>query len=375
MSAPETAPDAVPVTTGSSNAMETAPEPLRLSIALALNGEAGIQDGDRLVVDLIGRDPEGVIRRKTLAFDLAAGDVLPPQVAAEIAGELAPAAGEPPLTYRLRARLADRSGNIFAFAAPVVVQVGHAAVQTRVVLNARGNGRAPGLSLTPDQIERYDRPTAARYKELCASGQTGDEGFCGGVMFALLPEEGTTGTDFCPPTNAFGEWDTRTIVEQGRQVIARLPAGNGDALQLARTALRTAFPCPAESRAIPAGLTSSPVPAANGAPLRVTSERDGQRIAFKPGQKLIVQLITENGTPVVSGQTDGTVGDDDPTIDMEIPDRYFPGIGQRTRVYTLTGVLYGADGSVINRAEPVTLRLAPGSRLLANLRPTLTFPA
>ena len=50
----------------------------------------------------------------------------------------------------------------------------------------------------------------------------------------------------------------------------------------------------------------------------------------------------------------------------------FPGIGEGNRAYSLTGEIRGADGRLLYRAEPVTLRLAPGARR-GDLRPTLSF--
>lgn len=101
-------------------------------------------------------------------------------------------------------------------------------------------------ALPPEQRARYADPTGAGYQALCGSAAIGDEGFCSGVLFGMLPssEAGADTGGICPPRDVSGNWDTHAVSEQGQRAVHGLPVRPGQsAREVARAALRTAFPC------------------------------------------------------------------------------------------------------------------------------------
>ena len=345
------------------------PERTAFEVRLTWRGVA-VQPGDRLVVALERTIGDRTFRR-SLDFSLDDRTALPSSVKAMVEPEYFFGQHSP----AMKTALIGRDGKVRAVSGdrprPMVVRdreaVAYAelspASQTRTAAEdaIHASVEQASATLTPEQRARYADPTGVGYKALCGSAAVGDEGFCSGVLFGMLPssEAGAATGGVCPPRDASGDWDAHAVSEQGQRAVLGLSVRPGQsAREVARAALRTAFPCGAAASGTP--------------PFRVTLERGGgERLPVGSGQRLVVQLTDAAGTPVSTVTTDRSGSG----VAMTLADRDFPGIGQATRVYTLTGVLYGADGSVVGRAGPVTVRLAPGSRWRADLRPTLTFPA
>jgi beta-lactamase regulating signal transducer with metallopeptidase domain len=327
------------------------------------------QAGDRLVVSLERKVGETTFRR-SLDFGLAQGAALPASVKAMVQPEFFQGYHAP----MMKTALVARDGKVRATSGdrvmPMLISnaraIGYAvltattdAPQAAAEDSVDATVRAAWEALTPDQRVRYANPTGEQYKTLC--GADADEPFCVGVLFGMLPsaEIGADTRGVCPPRDASGDWDNHAVSEQGRRAVRGLTVQPGQTMpQVAGAALRTAFPCPT---------------AVSGAPVRVRLERGGDAVAVGPGERIVVQLTGENGETVSTAVAD-RASLHDGAVGMSLGDRHFPGFGQATRVYILTGLLYGADGAVVSRAEPVTIRLAAMSRLAANLRPTLTFP-
>lgn len=98
--------------------------------------------------------------------------------------------------------------------------------------------------LTPDQQARFRNPTAVAYRDICASGDAADDGFCAGVMFSVL--ERAPGNGVCAPVNTSGGPDFDAYVERGRAAVAGLrPGAREGAYRFAERALRQAHPCEA----------------------------------------------------------------------------------------------------------------------------------
>ncbi|MGZ9100834.1 MAG: M56 family metallopeptidase, partial [Brevundimonas sp.] len=232
-------------------------------------------------------------------------------------------------------------------------------------------------ALSSEQRARYRNPTARQYQVLCASRDPGDEGFCAGVMFAQLGSAPANGV--CPPA-ALEQGDEAarrvalgTLVERGMAEIARGPIRAGDtASDVARSALARAYPCDAaQAEAFRAAATR----VLDSVPLTVIADIDGRPLSVQGDETLRVVLTDENGAVMNTFGTlnpgkraSGPLG----PLGMAIAADDFPGAGESTRTYTLTGEIRGPGRALRYIAEPVTIRLAPGARR-TDLRPTLSF--
>ncbi len=98
--------------------------------------------------------------------------------------------------------------------------------------------------LNPDQQTRFRNPTAVAYRDICASADAADGGFCAGVMFSVLGR--APGNGVCAPVSTSGGPDLDAYVERGKAAVAGLrPGAREDAYRFAERALRQAHPCEA----------------------------------------------------------------------------------------------------------------------------------
>lgn len=228
-----------------------------------------------------------------------------------------------------------------------------------------------------EERDRFRRASAADYKRYCASGEPGEAGFCAGVMFGHLARAADLG--LCVPDDLrLGANDTGRLgafVDRGKAEVARLtPRGDEGASEYAARALRQAYPCDGASAEMAAAAIER---MRAHVPLTVSVELEGRPLSVQGDETLRVVLTDENGAVMNthgtinsgSGRASGPLG----PLGMAIAPEDFPDLGEATRVYTLTGEIRGPDRVLRYVAEPVTIRLAPGSRAFADLRPMLTF--
>ena len=231
---------------------------------------------------------------------------------------------------------------------------------------ARQATRAALAALPPEAADRYRGVSAAGYQTFCQSADDADKGFCAGVMFAHLAA--APGNGLCLPSS-FRNDDAglATFVARGKAEVARLaPRRDEGAPEYAERALKQAYPCRAATSA-----TSEAV------------------------ERLTVQVRQPERTPLILGSTDrlrltlSSQGEDvrhassmemalapDQPLERQavftLKDDQLPSL-TRGRAYELTAEVVNAAGGVAYAAEPVTVRLAPGSRgRIADLRPELT---
>lgn len=245
---------------------------------------------------------------------------------------------------------------------------------------ARAAAEAALSSLTLEQQSRYRNPTGEAYRALCASSDPADGGFCAGVIFSQFPREGSgSGADIClPPELEQGDEAARraalgALVERTKAEIARASVRPGDhPAEVARAALARAYSCEAAAfRAEAERMVRDFVP------LIVSVDVEGRPLTVQGDETLRVVLTDENGVVLNThgtinsggGRASGPLG----PLGMAMAPEDFPGLGESTRVYTLTGEIRGPNRVLRYAAEPATIRLAPGSRAFANLRPTLSF--
>lgn len=323
--------------------------------ALTFTGAGRTTAMHRLKAVLTPAAPAG--RRTRLAV-AAAGAAL---LAAAAAGSVAVAAQREPVVRF--ARTPDR---------PVTTDIGRASDIDRtgaglnIVLKrepAAQDAPPADSPLSPDRQARYRGLSAQGYREVCASNDPGDDGFCAGVMFAQMGSDGV-----CPPAGAAGG-DTgaalAAYVERGRRVMTDLPPrADEGAYGYAGRAMARAFPCPAQAARADGAAVLMPV----------SLDLDGAAPVLAPDELLWIGLVDER--QAVIAESVATSANRTPTsrLDMALTDRQFPSLNGARRVYTLTGEIRAPDGTVRYRAEPVTIRLAPGSRRTArNLNANLTF--
>lgn len=231
-------------------------------------------------------------------------------------------------------------------------------------------------SLTPDQETRYRNATAGEYQDMCRSSDIGDRGFCAGVMFSVLARAPQNGV--CAPTTTTSPdvtgSDANTLVERGRRELAGMRLNAGErAYEFALRALRQAYPCNAAGalRGEMARMMDQ-----NFVPLTVAVDIQGRSLSVQGDETLRVVLTDENGAVMNThgtvnggiGRASGPLG----PLGMAIAVEDFPGPGEPTRTYTLSGEIRGPGRSLRYIADPVALRLTPGARR-ADLRPTLRF--
>lgn len=241
----------------------------------------------------------------------------------------------------------------------------------------------PGQSaLTPDQQERFRNPTGPEFQAICASTDPVDDGFCAGVIFSqiILKDRMGDGSLFCLPADLDGGDEAARRVALGQLVtrskaeISRLAVQRADrAGDLVRSALARAYPCAAEGAD---GFQAEIARTRAFVPLTVATDIEGRPLVVQEDEVLRVVLTDENGAVMNTFGTLNTTGRaSDPLgpFGMAIAPEDFPDPGETTRVYTLTGEIRGPDRVLRYVAEPVIIRLAPGSRPFADLRPTLSF--
>ncbi|WP_332641300.1 M56 family metallopeptidase [Brevundimonas sp.] len=231
--------------------------------------------------------------------------------------------------------------------------------------------------LTPEQEARYRNASARQYQTICASAEPADVGFCSGVMFGVLVQAPQNG--FCAPgavaaPGASGP-ELSAFVDSGKREIAgmRPNAGEG-AYEFAQRALKQAYPCET-ARMEPEALQAEVARMQSSVPLTVTADIEGRPLSVRGDETLRVVLTDENGAVMNTFGTlnpgkraSGPLG----PLGMAIAAEDFPGFGESTRTYTLTGEIRGPGRALRYVADPVTIRLAPGARHV-DLRPTLSF--
>lgn len=226
--------------------------------------------------------------------------------------------------------------------------------------------QAAMAALPLETRERFRRASAAEYQTFCASADDVDQGFCAGVMFAHLVR--TPGNGLCAPEAGDNESAWREgIVARGKAEVARLPPRRDEgAYEYAERALKAAYPCGREA-VTPIGpvlkvrlIQRDATPAvANGWTLRTVLE--GQDEDGGP------RHVSNMTGPLAPGQPIGR------EAWFQFRDEMLPTL-TRGRTYTLSSEARDADGRVVFAAEPVTLRLAPGSRgRIEDLHPELVL--
>ena len=212
-------------------------------------------------------------------------------------------------------------------------------------------------ALSPGQRERYRRVSAQGYRDLCASNDPGDEGFCAGVMFAQMNNAGICLTAGASADTPGG---TDIYVERGRDAIRRLsPRRDEGAHEYAGRAIAEAFPCTAP--------TSTNRAESRDVVVWMPVSFEGN-IELKPGDRMHVTLNDGSGTMLAEAMGNG--GD----LRVPLTEAEFLGPGQGNRAYTLNAAILRADGSVEAADEAIIVRLAPGSQRTArNMSARLSF--
>ncbi|MGV3578792.1 M56 family metallopeptidase [Brevundimonas sp.] len=234
-------------------------------------------------------------------------------------------------------------------------------------MEAQQATRAALATLPPEARARFQRASASDYQMFCASADETDEGFCVGVMFAHVVD--APGNGLCVPEGGDANTRLEGIVARGKAEIARLaPRRDEGAVEYAERALKVAYPCgsdAATSTGLPdrpalivrIGQTSQPLILGSRYTMRVALQnQDGERetrnttrlefpiVPDQPLEREVVFALKEEQLPtLLHGQT-----------------------------YELTAEIRDIDGRIVYAAEPVSVRMAPGSRgRLAGMRPEL----
>lgn len=240
---------------------------------------------------------------------------------------------------------------------------------------------ADGIAFGPDRAPdpRYQRVSAERYQGLCASGDDADEGFCAGVLFAHMVA--APGNGLCLPPGI--ETDDAVLdgfVVRGKAEVARLtPRRDESATEYAERALKQAYACDT-GRGLMSPAALSPQPAL----------QDFERLTVRVRQpeRMPLLLHSRDRLRLTMSEQDGAEGVRR-TSSMEMPlspdqpverEAFFtlrndqlPGLA-RGRTYELRAEIVGVEGRATYAAEPVTVRLAPGSRgQIAEMRPELVM--
>jgi len=228
--------------------------------------------------------------------------------------------------------------------------------------------RTAAAALPQEASARFQGASAADYRTYCASAEAAEEGFCAGVMFSHLvraPENG-----LCVP-EADGDERARLtgIVARGKAEIARLaPRRDEGAYEYSERALKAAYPCQAEPAAS-ANLRDAPA-----LTVRISQSNE----PFILGSRYVLRVALqgqdrERGARDITRTEMAIVPDQPLEREVRVPfeDDQLPTL-TRGRTYDLTAEIRDAEGRVFYAAEPVTLRLAAGSRgRIASLRPEL----
>ena len=261
-----------------------------------------------------------------------------------------------------------------------VALAGQRAVEVRMIPASQPDGpadesasasraavQAALAALPPETRDRFRNASAADYQAFCASADEADEGFCAGVIFSHLIR--ASGNGLCVPEDRGDEQARLTgIVARGKAEIARLaPRRDEGAYEYSERALKAAYPCSAE-------VATSP----DGPALTVRIGRSSEPFILGSRYVLSVTLQSEDGA---RGTRDSTrlelpIVPDQPLereVRFALKDDQLPTL-TRGRTYDLTAEIRDTDGRVLYAAEPVAVRMAPGSRgRLAGMRPELVL--
>ncbi|MNU93716.1 BlaR1 peptidase M56 [compost metagenome] len=160
-------------------------------------------------------------------------------------------------------------------------------------------------ALTPIKQARYRAPSGVQYQAICATGDEADQGFCSGVLFAVMSY--VDGPSVCLPKTDAGEVDAQAVAVAGRRAVAEVAVTQGQkARDVADLALRRAFACQAAEAPKTVNLGASPKLMINGVPLApgfpywaLAAERvDVQTAEAAGGASLDFILPTTNSPPV-----------------------------------------------------------------------------
>lgn len=232
---------------------------------------------------------------------------------------------------------------------------------------SRAAVQAALAALPPETRDRFRNTSAADYRAYCASTDAAEEGFCAGVMFSHLA--GAPGNGLCVPEDRGDERARLTdIVARGKAEIARLaPRRDEGAYEYSERALKAAYPCSTEVAASPDGPT-----------LTVRIGRSSEPFILGSRHVLHVTLQSEDGARGARNSTrlELPIVPDQPLereVRFVLKDEQLPTL-VRGQTYDLTAEIRDTDGRVLYAAEPVTVRMAPGSReRLAGMRPELVL--
>ena len=211
----------------------------------------------------------------------------------------------------------------------------------------------------------YEAATGADYQRMCASRDPGEDGFCAGVLFrAQMAESRSASPAFCAPEFE-GREATGRFVAEAKAGVAQVRVSPGQTpIDVARAGIIRAYPCTAQGREA----ASAPVM------MPVGLELGGDAPVLARDEMMWVGLMDEGRTLIAESVATSAYGRPTPGIEVALTDREFPALNGANRVLTLVGEIRAPDGTVRYRAEPTTIRLAPGSRATArNLGASLSF--
>ncbi len=235
------------------------PEPVRFTVDLSYDPAIRIAAGDRLEIELKRDMEQGGTASTGIVLDLAPG-AMPGQAFADLRPPLLPTDLRNGPMFALSARIVGSNGVVKAVSdrdldrphAPYVQSA--AAISTAMrMLPADGQAASAarmavdsaGAALPPETAARFRRASASDYQRYCASGDSVEEGFCAGVLFASLGGEPKAG--FCLPENLSGNRAAiSAYLARAKAEIARLsPRRDEGAYEYSERALRRAYPCQA----------------------------------------------------------------------------------------------------------------------------------
>ena len=235
---------------------------------------------------------------------------------------------------------------------------------------AQAATQAALAALSPEARERFQGASAADYRAFCASTDVIDDGFCAGVMFSHLAR--APGNGLCvPETGVDSGARLGEIVARGKAEIARLePRRDEGAYEYSERALKAAYPCGIEA-ATSAGLPDGPA-------LTVRIGRSQEPFVLGSGSVLRVVLQSQDGERGARNisRMEMPIVPDQPLereLFFRLKEEQLPTLTSG-QVYDLTAEIRDVDGRVVYAAEPVAVRMAPGSRgRLAAMRPELVL--
>lgn len=233
---------------------------------------------------------------------------------------------------------------------------------------ARQAAEAARVSLPEDARRRFARPSAADYQRFCGSADAVDEAFCAGVLFASLSGDPKAGLCL-PETPADDRAAVTAYLARAKAEIALLePRRDEGAYEYSERALRRAYACEA------AAVTRQ------GAEWLTVRVRQPERtpLILTSGDRLRLTLSSQDEGEGARRLSTMEIGlSPDQPVEREaaftLRDDQLPSLTQG-RTYELAAEIVGAEGRAAYVAEPVTVRLAPGSRgRIANMRPEMVL--